>query len=61
MIVCKLLKPLTELLIKEVRLYGILEVSIEQYEIVCKSIVRFADRSGNSMYSPDLMSSYKER
>ena len=58
MIVCKLLKPLTELLIKEVRLYGILEVSIEQYEIACKSIVRFADRSGNSMY---LMSSYKER
>lgn len=60
MIVCKLLKPLTELLIKEVRLYGILEVSIEQYEIVCKSIVRFADGSGDSMYSPDLMSSYKE-
>jgi len=57
--VYKLIKPLTELLIKEVKLYGILEVSIEQYEVTCKSIVRFADNSGNSMYSPALMSSYK--
>ena len=37
--VYKLIKPLTELLIKEVKLYGILEVSIEQYVGTCKSIV----------------------
>ena len=37
-----LLKPLTDQLMKEVRAYGILEVSLEQYQIVCNSIVRFA-------------------
>ena len=37
-----LLKPLTDQLMKEVRAYGILEVSLEQYQIVCHSIVRFA-------------------
>lgn len=57
--VCKPLKPLTEMLIKEVKLYGILEVSIEQYEVACKSIIRFAAGSGDSKYSPELMSSYK--
>ena len=35
-----LLKPLTDQLMKEVRAYGILEVSLEQYQIVCNSIVR---------------------
>ena len=37
-----LLKPLTAQLIEEIRAYGILEVSLEQYQIVCNSIVRFA-------------------
>lgn len=36
-----LLKPLTDQLMKEVRTYGILEVSLEQYQIICNSIVRF--------------------
>lgn len=58
--VCKMLKPLTERLIKEVELYGILEVSMEQYEVACKSIIRFANASGESMYTPVLMSSYKD-
>ena len=30
---------------KEVRAYGILEVSLEQYQIICNSIVRFAQSS----------------
>ena len=37
-----LLKPLTDQLMKQVRAYGILEVSLEQYQTVCNSIVRFA-------------------
>ena len=40
-----LLKPLTDQLMKEVRAYGILEVSLEQYQIICNSIVRFAQSS----------------
>lgn len=35
-----LLKPLTDQLMDEVRAYGILEVSLEQYQTVCNSIVR---------------------
>ncbi len=59
--VYKSLKSLTEMLIKEVKLYGILDVSIEQYEVVCNLVVRFAEESGDFMYSSSLMSSYKER
>lgn len=56
-----LLKSLTEQLMKEVRTYGILEVSTEQYQNVCNSIVRFAEEAadGNS-YSPELMDAYAE-
>ena len=45
---------------KEVRAYGILEVSLEQYQIVCNSIVRFAQSSQVDSYSPELMDSYKD-
>ena len=55
-----LLKPLTDQLMKEVRAYGILEVSLEQYQIVCNSIVRFAQSSQVDSYSPELMDSYKD-
>lgn len=55
-----LLKPLTDQLVKEVRAYGILEVSLEQYQIVCNSIVRFAQSSQVDSYSPELMDSYKD-
>ena len=55
-----LLKPLTDQLMKEVRAYGILEVSIEQYQITCNSIVRFAQSSQVDSYSPELMDSYKD-
>ena len=55
-----LLKPLTDQLMKEVRTYGILEVSLEQYQIICNSIVRFAQSSQVDSYSPELMDSYKD-
>lgn len=55
-----LLKPLTDQLMKEVRAYGILEVSLEQYQTVCNSIVRFAQSLQADSYSPELMGSYKD-
>ena len=55
-----LLKPLTAQLMEEIRTYGILEVSLEQYQIVCNSIVRFAQSSQVDSYSPELMDSYKD-
>ena len=55
-----LLKPLTAQLMEEIRAYGILEVSLEQYQIVCNSIVRFAQSLQVDSYSPELMDSYKD-
>lgn len=55
-----LLKPLTAQLMEEIRAYGILEVSLEQYQIVCNSIVRFAQSLQIDSYSPELMDSYKD-
>lgn len=55
-----LLKPLTDQPMEEVRAYGILEVSLEQYQTVCNSIVRFAQSSQVDSYSPELMDSYKD-
>ena len=55
-----LLKPLTEQLMKEVIKYGILTVSTEQYQIVCNSIIRFAETAWVDSYSPELMTSYQE-
>ena len=55
-----LLKPLTDQLMEEVRAYGMLEVSLEQYQTVCNSIVRFAQSSQVDSYSPELMDSYKD-
>ena len=40
-----LLKPLTDQLMKEVRAYGILEVSTEQYQTSCNQILNFAQLS----------------
>jgi len=54
----QLLKPLTEQLMKEVMLYGILEISTEQYQYVCNSIQRFAESAGYDTYSKELMESY---
>lgn len=54
-----LLKPLTEQLMKEVRDYGIREVSTGQYQNVCNCIIRFAKSLQVDSYSPELMDSYK--
>lgn len=54
-----LLKPLTEQLMKEVRNYGIREVSTEQYQNVCNSMIRFAKLSQVDSYSSELMDIYK--
>lgn len=56
----QLLIPLTEKLMEAVKDYGILEVSLPQYQFVCKSIIRFAEKSKVEHYSADLMESYKE-
>ena len=53
------LNLLTERLIKEVVHYGILEVSTEQYRTVCNSIIRFAETSGVTEYSSELMMHYQ--
>ena len=47
-----LLKPLTDQLMKEVRAYGILEVSTEQYQTSCNQILSFAKVSQVDHYSP---------
>ena len=52
------LQPLTEELIKGVREYGILEVSIGQYQTVCKSFVKFAELTGEDSYTRDLCDRY---
>ena len=54
----KTLLSLTEQLMKEVKNYGILEVSTEQYQAVCNNIIRFADRSGSKLFSLGLMDQY---
>lgn len=45
---------LTNTLMKEVAAYGILEVSLGQYQEVCEKIVEFARSSGITFYIPDL-------
>ena len=55
-----LLKPLTNQLMKELRAYGILEVSTEQYQVTCNQIVSFAQSSQIDYYSPELIASYKD-
>ena len=55
-----LLKPLIEQLMKEVIKYGILIVSTEQYQIICNSIIQFAEATGVDSYSPELMTSYQK-
>ena len=52
---------LTDRLLEEVRNYGILEVSMPQYEYTCRAIVNFAKAAGDlSSYSPDLMDVFRK-
>ena len=52
---CPLLKSLTDQLMEEVRAYGILEVSTEQYQIICNSIIKFGEARQVVSYSPAFM------
>ena len=54
-----LLKDLTEQLFKEVMQY-VLEVSVEQYQIVCNSILKYARSSDTNTYSSELIDAYKD-
>ncbi len=54
-----LLKDLTEQLLKEV-MQHVQEVSVEQYQIVCSSILKYATGSGTNVYSPEFNDDYKE-
>lgn len=52
------LQLLTEKLLSETKNYGILEISMGQYETVCKTIVAFANKQGQQVYSPELLERY---
>ena len=49
---------LTERLMEEVIHYGILEVSTGQYRNVCTSLIRFAETSGVTEFSFELIMNY---
>lgn len=55
-----LLKSLTNQLIEEVRAYGILEVSTEQYQNICNSIIKFGESKQVVSYSPEFVDSYRD-
>lgn len=52
------LRSLSDSLLQSVRDYGIKEVSMGQYETVCKKIVRFAAENGSDSYYPGLKDAY---
>ena len=54
-----LLKSLTDQLMKEVKAYGILGVSTEQYQNACNSIIKFGESKQVVSYSPELADSYR--
>ena len=56
----KNLQLLTDRLLEMVREYGILEVSMGQYEVVCRHIIKFAQQKGEYLYSPELMDDFKK-
>ena len=54
------LDHLIETLLSEIRKYGILKVSTEQYQVVCNCILKFATRKGVETYSDSLIAEYTE-
>ncbi|PWT25640.1 tyrosine-type recombinase/integrase, partial [Butyrivibrio fibrisolvens] len=54
-----LIKDLTDKLLKEV-VQHVLEVSVEQYQIVCNSILKYAIASDTNVYSSEFIDAYKE-
>ena len=53
------LTKLISTLLSETRRYGIKEVSMEQYEVVCRRIMKFADTKGVDEYSQGLADEYE--
>jgi len=54
-----LIKDLIEQLLKEV-VQHVLEISVEQYQIVCNNILKYAIASNTNVYSPKFIDAYKE-
>lgn len=52
------MQSLSDALLQSVRVYGIKKVSMEQYEAVCKKIVRFSSEHGSSTYYQGLKGDY---
>jgi len=52
------LEHLIGTLLSEIRKHGILEVSMEQYQVVCNGISKFATRKGVEAYSDALINEY---
>lgn len=54
------LEHLVEALLSEIRKYGISEVSMEQYQVVCNCILKFATRKEVETFSDVLITEYTE-
>lgn len=54
------LNHLIETLLSEIRKYGISEVSMEQYQVVCNCILKFATRKEIETFSDTLLAEYTE-
>ena len=52
------MQSLSNALLQSVRRYGIKEVSMGQYEAVCKKIVHFSSEQDFSTYYPELKTDY---
>lgn len=52
------LKFLTDFILSSVREYGIKEVSMEQYEVVCRNIIRYSTERGKNEYYNGLQDDY---
>lgn len=52
------LDTLIDTLLSEIRKYGILEISMEQYQVVCNVILRFATRKVVDKHSNEIITEY---
>ncbi len=52
---------LVQELLSEIRKYGIKEISMEQYEVVCRSLQKYANRKGADVYSKELLDGFAEQ
>ena len=55
------LNLLVQELLSEIRKYGIKEISMEQYEVVCRSLQKYANRKGADVYSKELLDGFAEQ